>query len=109
MINYIGGLAVPIRLREDRDFRFDVNELASLMNEGTKLIIINSPQNPTGGVLSRRDIQDIAEVIGDATSRCFPTRSTAASFSKENTIPLWRTPASRVGRFFSMDFRKPTR
>jgi aspartate/methionine/tyrosine aminotransferase len=65
MINYIGGKAVPIRLREDRDFRLDVNELASLITERTKLIIINSPQNPTGGVLTRRDIHDIAEAIGD--------------------------------------------
>jgi aspartate/methionine/tyrosine aminotransferase len=65
MINYIGGKAVPIRLREDRDFRLDVNELASLITDRTKLIIINSPQNPTGGVLSREDIHDIAEAIGE--------------------------------------------
>jgi aspartate/methionine/tyrosine aminotransferase len=65
MINYIGGKAVSIRLREERDFRLDVNELASLITDRTKLIIINSPQNPTGGVLSRRDIHDIAEAIGD--------------------------------------------
>ncbi|HVO62956.1 MAG TPA: pyridoxal phosphate-dependent aminotransferase [Terriglobales bacterium] len=65
MINYIGGKAVSIRLREERDFRQDVNELASLITDRTKLIIINSPQNPTGGVLSRRDIHDIAEAIGD--------------------------------------------
>jgi aspartate aminotransferase len=65
MINYIGGRAVPIRLREERDFGLDVNELSSLINDRTKLIIINSPQNPTGGVLSRQDIQAITEVIGD--------------------------------------------
>jgi len=65
MVHYIGGRPIPIRLREERDFRLDVNELASLITERTKLIIINSPQNPTGGVLSRRDIHDIAEAIGD--------------------------------------------
>ncbi len=65
MINYIGGRAVPIQLREDRDFRLDVNELEGLINDRTKLIIINSPQNPTGGVLSKRDIQDIAQAIGE--------------------------------------------
>ncbi|HET7207102.1 MAG TPA: pyridoxal phosphate-dependent aminotransferase [Terriglobales bacterium] len=65
MINYIGGRAIPIALREERDFRLDVDELASLITDRTKLIIINSPQNPTGGVLSRQDIHDIAEVIGD--------------------------------------------
>jgi len=65
MINYIGAKAVPIRLREDRDFGLDINELSSLISERTKLIIINSPQNPTGGVLSKQDIQAIADVIGD--------------------------------------------
>jgi aspartate aminotransferase len=65
MINYLGGRAVPIRLREERDFGLDVSELASLITDRTKLIIINSPQNPTGGVLSRRDIHDIAEAISD--------------------------------------------
>ncbi len=65
MIRYVGGGAVPIRLREERDFSLDVNELASLISDRTKLIIINSPQNPTGGVLARRDIEQIARVIGD--------------------------------------------
>jgi aspartate/methionine/tyrosine aminotransferase len=64
MINYIGGRAVPIRLREERDFGLDVNELASLITDRTKLIIINSPQNPTGGVLSKKDIHEIADAIG---------------------------------------------
>ncbi|HYE24194.1 MAG TPA: pyridoxal phosphate-dependent aminotransferase [Clostridia bacterium] len=65
MINFVGGKAVPIRLREDMDFRLDVNELADLITDRTKLIILNSPQNPTGGVLTREDIHDIARVIGD--------------------------------------------
>jgi aspartate aminotransferase len=65
MINYIGGKAIPIRLREERDFGLDVRELGSLINDRTKLIIINSPQNPTGGVLSKKDIHDIADAIGD--------------------------------------------
>ena len=65
MINYVGGRAVPIALREERAFSLDVNELAALISDRTKLIIINSPQNPTGGVLSRRDIEQVAKVIGD--------------------------------------------
>jgi aspartate aminotransferase len=65
MINYVGGRAVPIRLREDRDFRLDVNELEKLITERTRLIIINSPHNPTGGVLNKRDIEQIARAIGD--------------------------------------------
>jgi len=65
MIHYVGGRAVPIALREERDFSLDVNELAALISDRTKLIIINSPQNPTGGVLNRREIEQVAEVIGD--------------------------------------------
>src|SRR6478672_8668667 len=65
MINYVDAKAVPIRLREEMDFRLDVNELAGLINDRTKLIILNSPQNPTGGVLTKKDIEDIAVAIGD--------------------------------------------
>jgi aspartate/methionine/tyrosine aminotransferase len=65
MINYSLGKAVPIPLREDRDFSVDVKELASLINDQTKLIILNSPHNPTGGVLTKKDILEIAEAIGD--------------------------------------------
>jgi aspartate aminotransferase len=65
MIDYVGGRPIPIQLREDRDFGLDVNELASLINDRTRLIILNSPQNPTGGVLSKNDIYAIAAAIGD--------------------------------------------
>jgi aspartate/methionine/tyrosine aminotransferase len=65
MIHYVGARAVPIRLREERDFGLDVDELASLINDRTRLIILNSPQNPTGGVLGKQDIRDIAKAIGD--------------------------------------------
>jgi aspartate aminotransferase len=65
MINYVGAKAVPIRLREELDFRLDVDELASLINDRTKLLILNSPQNPTGGVLTKDDIDAIAHAIGD--------------------------------------------
>ena len=65
MIDYVGAKAVPIRLREEMDFRLDVDELAGLINERTKLIIVNSPQNPTGGVLTKIDIERIADAIAD--------------------------------------------
>jgi len=65
MIHYVGAQAVPIKLREEKDFGFDVDELASLITDRTRLIILNSPQNPTGGVLEKRDIDDIAAAIGD--------------------------------------------
>jgi len=65
MINYVGGRAVAIPLREERDFSVDVKELASLITDRTKLIILNSPHNPTGGVLTKKDIFEIADAIGD--------------------------------------------
>ncbi|HEV2132776.1 MAG TPA: pyridoxal phosphate-dependent aminotransferase [Terracidiphilus sp.] len=65
MINYVGGAPIPIPLREERDFAVDPAELESLISDRTRLIILNSPQNPTGGILPRRDIERIAHAIGD--------------------------------------------
>jgi Aspartate/tyrosine/aromatic aminotransferase len=65
MTNFLGARAVPVHLREDREFRMDVNELAGKITDRTKLIIINSPHNPTGGVLEEKDIRDLARAIGD--------------------------------------------
>lgn len=65
MIRYVGGQPVPIRLREEKDFSLDVDELSQLISDRTKLIILNSPQNPTGGVLSKTDIAQIASAIAD--------------------------------------------
>lgn len=62
MINFMGGKAVPIPLREEHDFRLDVRELASLITPRTRLIIVNSPQNPTGGVLTYADLEEIARL-----------------------------------------------
>jgi aspartate aminotransferase len=65
MIRYVGGRAVPIQLREEKDFSLDVDELTHLINDCTRLVILNSPHNPTGGVLSKRDLEQIAAAIGD--------------------------------------------
>ncbi|RPJ42905.1 MAG: pyridoxal phosphate-dependent aminotransferase, partial [Candidatus Latescibacterota bacterium] len=62
MIRFVGAKPVPLMLREERDFRFDVDELRSLVTKKTKLIVINSPQNPTGGVLTRQDLEAIADI-----------------------------------------------
>lgn len=62
MINFTGAKAVPVRLREELDFRFDIDELRSKVTPRTKLIILNSPHNPTGGVLEEEDIRAVAEI-----------------------------------------------
>jgi aspartate/methionine/tyrosine aminotransferase len=59
---FIGGTPVPIPIRMENDFRLDVDELAGLITPLTKLLVINSPANPTGGVLTPNDIQRIAEL-----------------------------------------------
>lgn len=61
-INYAGAKAVPIPLLEEKNFAFDLEELKKRLTPRTKLLIINSPSNPTGGVLSKEDLQEIAEL-----------------------------------------------
>jgi aspartate/methionine/tyrosine aminotransferase len=61
VINFVGAKPVALPLREANDFRFDPDEFRSLVTDRTRLIIINSPQNPTGGVLTREDIEAVAE------------------------------------------------
>ncbi|RME45689.1 MAG: pyridoxal phosphate-dependent aminotransferase [Chloroflexi bacterium] len=62
MINFVGATPVPLPLREEHQFRFDADEFRSLVSDRTRLIILNSPQNPTGGVLTREDLQAVADV-----------------------------------------------
>lgn len=62
VIDFIGGKAVPLRLREEVDFRFRIEELEAAISERTKLLILNSPQNPTGGTLTAADLEAIAEL-----------------------------------------------
>ncbi|MCL5952355.1 MAG: pyridoxal phosphate-dependent aminotransferase [Chloroflexi bacterium] len=62
MIKYCGGTAVPYILREENNFRFDPEEFRSKVNNKTKLIILNSPQNPTGGILEPSDLATVAQV-----------------------------------------------
>ena len=60
LTRFVGGTPVPIPIRMSNDFRLDVDELASLITPRTRGIIINSPANPTGGVLTRSDLERIA-------------------------------------------------
>jgi aspartate/methionine/tyrosine aminotransferase len=62
-INYVGAVPVPLHLREDLGFSFTGADLEKLITEKTKLIFMNFPSNPTGGVASREQLEEIAEVI----------------------------------------------
>jgi aspartate aminotransferase len=59
---FVGGTPVPIPIRQANDFRMDIDELASLITPRTRLLVINSPANPTGGILTREDMERIAEL-----------------------------------------------
>ncbi|MCE5329192.1 pyridoxal phosphate-dependent aminotransferase [bacterium] len=62
IINFVGGKAIPLPLLESRAFSFDADTLKKLVTKKTKLIVINTPQNPTGGFLSKEDLQAVADI-----------------------------------------------
>ena len=65
MVRYVGGTAVPAPLRESNDFRMDVAEVASLVTDRTRMIVTNSPHNPTGSILTQEDVRQIARIAAE--------------------------------------------
>ena len=65
MIRFAGGREVPYGLREDHDFDVNVEEIVEKITDRTRLIILNSPHNPTGGVTGRAEIARLAKVLAD--------------------------------------------
>ena len=63
IIEFVEGKPIPIPLREERDFRIDPNDIAERLTDKTKMIILNSPHNPTGGMLEREDLEVIADAV----------------------------------------------
>ena len=61
-VNFIGAVPKMVTLREETGFRMDLDELRSLVSPKTRMIIINTPQNPTGGVLTEEDIKTVCEI-----------------------------------------------
>ena len=64
-VNFIGGVPRVVTLREETGFRMDLDELASLVNPKTRMLIINTPQNPTGGVLTEEDVRFVCNLAND--------------------------------------------
>lgn len=62
IVDIAGGVPVPVRLGEEQKFSFDLGALTQLVNDRTKVIIINSPSNPTGGVLTKAELEHIAKI-----------------------------------------------
>src|SRR6266571_4115717 len=61
-VNFIGGVPKPVTLREESGFRIDLEELESLVTPRTRMLIINTPQNPTGGVLTAEDVDFVCNL-----------------------------------------------
>ena len=61
-INFVGAKPVPIQLKEENEFRINIDDLKKLVTNKTRLMIINSPQNPTGGILTEADVRAIADL-----------------------------------------------
>jgi aspartate/methionine/tyrosine aminotransferase len=62
-IEFVGGKAVPLELKEERNFSFDIADLKRLITPKTRMLILNSPQNPTGGILTEPELRAIADIV----------------------------------------------
>lgn len=62
MANFVGAKAIPLPLLESKNFTFDINDLKKIVSNKTKLLVLNSPQNPTGGVLTDEDLKAVADL-----------------------------------------------
>ncbi len=62
MINFLGATPIALPLKEEREFRFDIADLEARITPKTRMMIINSPQNPTGGILTHDDLRQIADL-----------------------------------------------
>jgi aspartate aminotransferase len=63
MVNFVGGKPVFVPLRQEKGFRFDLDEFKAGLTDRTKLVILNSPANPTGGILTKPDIEGLANIL----------------------------------------------
>ncbi|MCG2678208.1 pyridoxal phosphate-dependent aminotransferase [bacterium] len=63
MINFVGATAVPIPIKEEKGFIFDIKDFEKRITPMTKMIVLNSPANPTGGVISKEDLEKIANIV----------------------------------------------
>ncbi|MBI1807828.1 MAG: pyridoxal phosphate-dependent aminotransferase [Ignavibacteria bacterium] len=61
-VEFVGGKAIPLVLKEEKEFSFDIEDLERLITKKTRMLILNSPQNPTGGVLTESNLSNIADL-----------------------------------------------
>lgn len=63
LVNFVGGKVVPLHIKEENDFNFDPKDLEKLITPKTKLVVLNSPANPTGGVITKKQMDEIYEIL----------------------------------------------
>jgi aspartate aminotransferase len=101
MVDFVGGRPVFVPLRQENEFRFDLDEFRAGMSERTRMVILNSPANPTGGVLTPEDVSSLAEILrefpdvfvlsDEIYSRLLYSGSFASIASEEGLAPDGRT------------------
>ncbi len=85
-IRLAGGHPVPLPLLEEDDYRIDVERLSKLITPKTRLIILNSPQNPTGALFTREDLEKIAKVVRDSNAVIFSDEIYSHLIYGENNV-----------------------
>jgi aspartate/methionine/tyrosine aminotransferase len=101
MVNFVGGRPVFVPLRQENGFRFDLDEFSAGIDGRTKLVILNSPANPTGGVLKAEDIAGLADILRERPdvfvlsdeiySRLLYADEFTSIASEDGLGPDWRT------------------
>ena len=108
MIRFLGATPVPMPLEESRGFSFDLNLFRDRLTDRTKMVVLNSPQNPTGGVIPREDLKAIADLLRErdvivlsdeiysrdliTTSRRRRSRSSRACWKRPSSSTASRRP-----------------
>jgi aspartate/methionine/tyrosine aminotransferase len=92
MINFAEAVPVPIPLLEDRQFSFDLGVFERSLSPKTKMVILNSPQNPTGGVIPREDLERIAELVRDRDLVVFSDEIYFRMFYGEQPVSIASLP-----------------
>ena len=98
MIRFSGGVPVPIPLVEERGFSFDLDTLRKRLSPKTKLLILNSPQNPTGGVIPPEDIRAIADLVRDRDLMVLSDEIYSRIYYGDERPVVDREPARHAGK-----------
>ncbi|MDK2896905.1 MAG: hypothetical protein PWP04_1025 [Candidatus Atribacteria bacterium] len=95
IIDFVGAKAVPIPLREENNFRLDLKELLSLITSKTKMIVLNSPHNPTGSMLTAAEIEEVARIAQEEDLLIFTDEVYREIAYEERPVSILEFPGMR--------------